>query len=163
MRIRNFVKPRVLAAPAILALGLTAACAPMHQPPKEVSSSEPTVTYKYQNDQDLFEVDRRAADYCAKYDLIPDPQNFRTDADGQRVVTYRCLPVAARTAAAMQTTTPAVPASPKLSYPYSTDRELVRASSSARAYCQNNGMRATMANTVMNANGTKTVEFQCVP
>lgn len=159
------MKPRMMAVPAVLLTGLAAACAPMHTPPQEVSSSEPSVTYRYDSDEDLYEADQRASAYCGKYNLMPNAADFWTDPSGRKVVTYDCLPSSAPvftpTAAPTPMSAPA-PASPNLSYSYRTDRELLSASRSARVYCMNNGMQSTVSNTTVNPNGTKTIHFQCV-
>jgi hypothetical protein len=53
------------------------------------------------------------------------------------------------------------PANPNLTYTYRTDQELVQASQTAGVYCQKYGSRPMTSTMVMNANGTRTVTFQC--
>lgn len=160
----DHIKPNTLAVPALLLAGFTVACAPIDRPPREVSSSKPTVTYKYDSDEDLYEADQRASGYCAKYNLVPNATDFMTNESGQKIVTYDCLPASAPafTSAPAPMNAAATPASPSLSYSYRTDRELLTASRNARVYCMNNGMQSTVTNTTVNPNGTKTIHFQCV-
>jgi hypothetical protein len=48
-----------------------------------------------------------------------------------------------------------------LTYTYRNDQELLEASRSAQNYCANSGSQQVISNIVTNANGTKTVTFQC--
>jgi hypothetical protein len=142
-------------ASIVLLAGLATACAPMHTAPQQVAASQPTVTYKYQNDTDLYQADQRAMNYCNQYTMMPRPKNFSTDPDGSKVVIYDCVPIPAPVA----TPTPIA----GLSYTYGTDQELLNASRNAQIYCMNSGMRQVASNTVQNANGSKTISFQCGP
>ena len=52
---------------------------------------------------------------------------------------------------------------PNLTYSYRTDQELLDASWSAQAYCMNNGSQRAVSNIRTNADGSRTVMFQCTP
>ncbi|MEX0694022.1 MAG: hypothetical protein WD075_06235 [Rhodospirillales bacterium] len=149
------VAPRGTPASIILLASLATACAPMNTPPQQISSSEPTVTYKYQNDTDLYQADQRAMAFCSEYSLMPRPMHFSNDPDGNKVVMYDCVPIPAPVTV--------LAADPSLSYTYSSDQELLNASRNAQVYCMNNAMRQVSSSTVINANGTKTISFQCGP
>jgi len=164
MNFLDHIKPNKLAVPALLLAGMTVACAPVDTPPQEVSSSKPSVTYKYDSDKDLYEADQRASAYCAKYNLVPNATEFTSLQNGEKEVRYDCLAASAPAFTAVAAPAPTAPAlaKPALSYMYQTDRELLTASRNARVYCMNNGMQSTVANTTTNPNGTKTIFFQCV-
>ncbi len=165
MNFLDHIKPNKLGVPAILLAGMSAACAPIDTPPQEVSSSEPSVTYKYDSDKDLYDADQRASTFCAKYNLVPNATEFKTLQSGEKEVTYDCLAASAPAFKNVAAPAPAAPtpaAKPALSYSYQTDQELLAASRNARVYCMNNGMQSTVTNTTVNPNGTKTIFFQCV-
>ncbi|WP_373087661.1 hypothetical protein [Sneathiella sp.] len=149
----GFLKTTVGAA-TLLAAGLALASCVAHEPPPEqVASSKPTVTYKYHNDEELIGVNQRAVTFCTQYNLAPRPTNFTNDSDGAKVVSYECVP------SAVSATDPVM--NPNLIYTYRTDQELLNASRSAQAYCMNIGSQEGIANIVTNADGSKTVTFQC--
>ena len=129
---------------------LATACVAPYTEPQQVRASNPSVTYKYHNDQELLTVNQTAARFCDQYHAAPRAASFANDPDG-KIVVFECLPPT------VATTT----YNPNLSYSYQTDPELLNASQNAQAYCMNNGSQQTVSNIVTNANGTHTVTFQC--
>jgi hypothetical protein len=85
---------------------------------------------------------------------VPRPASFAASPDGGRVVQFECAPVAAQVAQQ-------VPVGSNLTYTYSTDQQLLDASRSAQAYCINTGAQQAISNIITNADGTRTVVFQC--
>jgi hypothetical protein len=157
---RRFLRV-ALGAAALLAGPIVASCTPQYSAPQQVEASNPTVTYKYRSDQELVQANRNAAIFCNRYQAVPRTGNFSNDPDGSRVIVFECVQPAP-TAAPM----PAAPmpaAHPNLTYTYRTDQELLDASRAAQTYCMNNGSRQVLSNIVTNANGTRTVTFQCSP
>lgn len=142
-----------LTAAAVLAALLGTACAPYeHSSPKQIEASNPTVTYKYHNDEELIQTNQLAATFCDRYQSVPQPVNFTTDSSGNRVVIFECV----------GTSTAGRPYSNSdLTYTYRTDRELMDVSRNAHAYCMNSGSPQVVSNIVSNDDGTKTVTFQC--
>ena len=143
-------------AAAVLAGMLTAACAPPYSPPQQVQASNPTVTYKYRGDQELLQADQSATTFCSRYQSAPRAVSFRNDPDGSKVVIYECIQMAAPMA-------PPPQYNPNLTYNYQTDQELLNASRNAQIYCMNNGSQQVISTVSNNANGTRTVTFQCGP
>lgn len=151
-----------LAAPtaATVAIGLmVASCGPQYSSPQQVQStapSNPTVTYKYRADQELVQANQNASAFCNQYQSLPRTKDFATEADGGKLVVFECLRAASP---------PALPAqyNPSLGYNYMTDQELVDASRNAQIYCGNNGSQQVSSNVTTNANGTRSVSFQCGP
>ena len=136
---------------ALLAAGVTASCGPLSSSQQPVQSSAPSVTYNYRSDRELLQANRNATTYCARYQTAPRTANITNNPDGSKAVLFECAPI-----------TPSVPpANPNLSYTYRTDQELVQASQTAGAYCQRYGSQPMMSTIVTNANGTRTVTFQC--
>jgi hypothetical protein len=143
-------------AATVLAGLLMAACAPLSSPPRQVQASNPSVTYKYRGDQELLQANQNAATFCNRYQSVPRTANFANDPDGSKVVVFECV----QTATAMASPPPS---NPNLTYSYRTDQELLDASRNAQTYCMNNGSQQVISNIVTNANGTRTVAFQCSP
>lgn len=141
---------------AVVAVVVVASCAPQYSTPQQVEAKNPSVTYKYQTDQDLVEANQKAATFCSGYQSTPRAASFSTDPDGRKVVVFDCVPVASMAA-------PLPPVSPNLTYTYRTDQELLDASRNAQLTCMNRGSRQVISNIVTNVNGTKTVTFQCSP
>ena len=141
-------------AATLLAGVMAASCTPQSSSPQQVQASNPTVTYKYRSDQDLLQANQNAATFCNRYQSVPRAANFGNDPDGSKVIVFQCV----------QMTTPAAQPpqfNPNLTYNYRTDQELLDASRNAQIYCMNNGSQQVTSNIVTNANGTKTVMFQC--
>ena len=148
----RFLKLNVRAA-AVLAGLMMASCAPQYSSPQQVQASNPTVTYKYRSDQELAQANQSAATFCSRYQSVARTGNFGTDPDGSRTVIFECV----QTAQSAGTQ----PMNPNLTRTYRTDQELVEASRIAQSYCMNSGSQPVISDIVTNANGTKTVTFQC--
>jgi len=150
----HFLKANVGAA-AVLAVLMATGCVPMSSSPQQVRASNPTVTYKYRTDQDLIQANQNAMTFCNQYRSTPRTASFSNDPDGSKVVVFECV----------QTSPTASPPqyNPNLIYNYRTDQELLDASRNAQFYCMNSGSQQVISNIVTNANGTKTVTFQCSP
>jgi hypothetical protein len=152
----RFLKANVRMA-AVMAGLAVASCTPQYAAPQQVEASNPTVTYKYRSDAELVQANQNAAIFCNRYQSVPRSTRFSNDPDGSSVVVFECVqqaPPAAVTQA---------PVNPSLTYNYKTDEELLRASRAAQVYCMNNGSRQVISNIATNANGTKTIFFQCSP
>jgi hypothetical protein len=147
------VSSSAVRAAAMLAVMLVPACAPMRSAPQQVQASNPTVTYKYRGDQELLDANQKAVTYCGQYRSVVRTGNITSAPDGTKTVVFECVATAP--------TPPTLPYSPNVAYAYRSDQELLDASRSADAYCMNNGSQRSMSSTVTNANGTKTVTFQC--
>jgi flagellar capping protein FliD len=139
---------------AALTALLMASCAPPYLPPQQVQSSNPNVTYKYNDDNGLVQVNQSATTYCNQYRATPRPANFANNPDGSKSVVFECVQPT------MQTGTQ-TPYNPNLTYNYRTDAELLNASRNAQVYCVNNGSQQVTSNIIANTNGTRTVTFQC--
>jgi hypothetical protein len=142
-----------LAAGTVLAALLGTACVPYeHSSPKQIEASNPTVTYKYHNDEELIQTNQLAATFCDRYQSAPQPVSFTTDTSGERVVIFECVgtPMPSRQYS-----------NSDLTYTYRTDQELMDISRSAHNYCGNSGSSQVVSNIVSNSDGTKTVTFQC--
>lgn len=148
----RFRKIKLAAVPALAGL-LAVSCAPQYSAPQQVRANNPSVTYKYHNDQELLTVNQNALTFCNQYRSAPRAARFATEPDGKLVV-FECAPAAIAA-------TPSVQYNPNLTYNYQTDPELLEASQNARTYCMNNGSQQAISNIVTNANGTRTVTFQC--
>ena len=151
----RFVQVHIRMAAALLAL-LVASCAQPSTSPEQVQSSNPSVTYKYHNDQELLQVDQSAATYCSQYKGLPQATNFTPDPNGGNDVVFQCVPPTTQA-------TSQVPVNPNLTYTFGSDTELLNDSRNAQTYCMNNGSSQVTSNITTNADGTKTVTFQCNP
>jgi len=139
-------------AVALLAAGAVASCGPWPSSQQPVQSSNPSVTYNYRTDEELLQANRNATVYCNQYQTAPRTANITNNPDGSKAVVFEC----------MRTTLPApAPVNPNLSYTYRTDQELVQASQTAGAYCVKYGSQPMTSSIVTNADGTRTVTFQC--
>jgi len=120
-----------------------------------VQASSPTVTYNYRTDAELLQASQNAITYCGQYQTTPTPRTgtITKNADGSKTVVFDCVgPVVA-------TPAPVVP--PGMRYVYRTDQDLVQASQTASAYCARTGSLPMTSSIVTNADGTRTVVFQC--
>lgn len=131
---------------------LATSCAAPHSAPKQVQASNPTVTYKYRNDDELVQTNQLASTFCERYQSIPHAVRFTTDADHQNVVVYECATTAGPSPSTFN---------PKLTYTYRTDQELLNGSQNAQSYCLKNGSSRVDSNIVRNGDGTRTVTFKC--
>jgi hypothetical protein len=150
---RDFRRVNVWAV-ALLAAGAVASCTLSPSSQQPVQSTSPSVTYNYRTDQELIQVNQRATTYCSQYQTAPRTASITNNADGSKAVVFECV----------RTTSPAPPATtPSQSYTYRTDQELVQASQTAGAYCLSQGSQPMTWRMGTNADGTKTVTFQCGP
>jgi len=140
---------------ATVAAGLLlVSCAPQYSSPQQVQSSNPNVTYKYHNDQELLEVNQSAATFCDQYRAVPRPASFTNGQDGSKIVVFECVQNATPMASPPQYNS-------NLTYNYRSDQELLNASRDAQTYCMNNGSHRVISNIVTNTDGSRTVTFQC--
>ncbi len=138
----------------LLAAGAVAACTQWSSSPQPVQSTTPTVTYNYRTDQELIQANQNASTYCAQYQAAPRSSSVTNNADGSKTVVFQCVAAAV----------PApVPINPNLRHTYRTDQELVQASQTASTYCQRTGTLPMTSSIVTNADGSRTVTFQCGP
>ena len=140
----------------LLAAGAVAACAPFPSSEQPVQSSNPSVTYNYRTDEELLQANRNATAYCNQYQTVPRTGNITNNSDGSKAVVFECVRTALPAPPPLSPPPP-----PSLSYTYRTDQELVQASQTAGAYCQKYGSQPMTSSIVTNANGTRTVTFQC--
>ena len=125
--------------------------------PVAVQASTPTVTYNYRTDAELLQANQNAITYCGQYQTTPRTGTITNNADGSRTVVFDCVgPVVASTG---PTPVPVVP--PGMRYVYRTDQDLVQASQNASAYCARTGATPMTSSIVTNADGSRTVVFQC--
>jgi hypothetical protein len=171
------------AAAALLAAAALASCAPAYSPPREVQASNPTVTYTYTSNQALLQADQSAATFCSRYQGVARATSFSTDPAGDHVVVFACVPSAPAPdsaaaapppgpyaaaqpgayAAAPAAPAAADPANPNLTYTYLSDQQLMDDQQNARLYCSSLGTPQVTSSTVENADGSRTVTFQCAP
>lgn len=170
MNNQRFTAVKISVASALVGATL-AACAPSSMPPQQVQAANPTVTYKYRGDQELVNANSNASTFCTRYSGVPRTVSLSNDPDGNRVVVFECVPAptttttvvtAAPTPVAAPPSVVVAPASP-LVYTYATDQELLNASSNAQAFCSSRGMARTTSTVTTNANGSRTITFQCGP
>jgi hypothetical protein len=105
----------------------------------------------------LLQAQQNAVTFCNQYGSAPRPARFTSGSNGQSNVVFECDPNLARAAPRQQAF------DPNLTYSYRTDQELLDASWSAQAYCMNNGSQRAGSNIRTNADGSRTVMFQCTP
>jgi hypothetical protein len=142
----------------VLAALLLAACAPQYSAPQQVQANNPSVTYKFNGDQELLQANQSATTFCHQYRSAAQTSSIAASPEGGKTVIFECvpMPVVMTTAAA-----PAQPFNPNPTYTYNTDQDLLDASRNAETYCMNNGSQRALSTIVTNANGTKSVTFQC--
>lgn len=150
----HFQAVKVRGATALAGLML-ASCAPQFSSPQQVQATNPSVTYKYGSDQELVQANQNAATFCNRYQSVPRTANFADDPDGRKTVVFECIQASAAI--------PPPQFNPNLAYNYRSDQELLDSSRNAQTYCINTGSQQVISNIVTNANGTKTVTFQCSP
>src|SRR3984893_5057116 len=129
---------------ALLAAGTLAACAQLPSSPQPVQASNPSVTYGYRTDQELFRASQNATTYCGQSQPAPRAATITNNADGSKTAVFECV----RTAAVAPP-----PVNPNLSYTYRTDQELVQASQTASAYCLKNGSQPMTSSSMMSNSG----------
>ncbi len=140
---------------AALAAMMMVACGPTRpSSPRQVATTNPSVTYQYRNDDELIQANQRAMTYCQRTQSVPQAQDFSNDANGRHIVIFECVPdLRAHTQYAEA----------PLRYDYRTDRELFEASRNAQVYCSSIGKPQIMSNIVANSDGSRTVTFECSP
>lgn len=145
---------------AVLAALMLASCAttPSSSAPQQVAASNPTVTYKYRNDDELIQANYRAVQFCNQHQALPQArsESFSIDENGDKLVVFECLP-----GTSVTTTTPLRQSNSELSYNVWTDQDLLNASRDAQVYCLNNGWPEMNSNIVTHSNNSKTVTFNC--
>jgi hypothetical protein len=151
------VKKSAFPLVAAMAAILVSSCAPPPPPPPErVDESRPTVTYKYESDQELIAVRPRAESYCSQYQSVPRTRSVTTAPDGKRVVVFECVN-------ALGPLPPALAPQADWTYTYRSDRDLLTAMQSAADYCRKNGARGIDTEIRTQPNGVKTARFTCSP
>jgi hypothetical protein len=144
-------------AAVVLATIAVASCAPPHSL-QQVKTSNPSVTYEYRGDQELLQAQQNAVTFCNQYQSVPRPARFASGSNGEsNNVVFECGPNLPASALTQQTF------GPNLTYSYRTDQELLDASWNAQTYCMNNGSQRAVSNIGTNADGSRTVRFQCTP
>jgi len=144
-----------------LAATAVAACSSSPRPAVQTSASKPTVSYEYDDDTGLIDATRKAESFCQQYAAWPSAVDF-DKRSGDHHVTFVCdqprvvgaVPTAPTTVIVPSTQTP-------LTYPYRDDRGLVDALSQAQRYCLGMNANARSTRVTNNADGTRTVTFEC--
>jgi Tfp pilus assembly protein FimT len=144
---------------AIMLAAILASCAALRQPAVQTSASKPTVSYVYSDDQGLVEATRQAESYCAQYSAWPTSSDIVTQSDGRHVTFFCDQP---RTVTSAPATVVAPAAQQVVSYPYADDRGLIEAANQAQRYCMGFNANARSTVVVNNANGSRTLTFECV-
>lgn len=172
MKISSSLKTTVLAS-SVLATGLLlAACGPRYTQPQQVQASNPTVSYSYQSDQEIAQVNQQATAFCARYQSAPKAGVFNTDPQGHKVVSFECQQMPQAVMVAPQTVMVQQPLmvqqpvmvqqyNPNITYSYRNDQELADATRAAQNYCMSMGAQQVMSNVSNNSNGSRNVSFQC--
>lgn len=147
-----------LGTTAVFATLLIASCASTHSAPEQVEASNPSVTYKYHNDDELIQANQRAITFCQQYpSSLPRTVSFDNDSGGSKIVVFECVGTSAFAAA------PARQPNADLTYGFRTDQELLDVSRVAQMHCLNNGLPEMDSNITVNSSGGKTVTFRCNP
>ena len=144
---------------AIMLAAALVSCAEFRQPAVQTSASKPTVSYVYNDDQGLVEATRKAETYCAHYSAWPTSSDIVTQSDG-RHVTFVCDQP--RTVTSAPATVVVPPAQQVVSYPYRDDRGLIEAANQAQRYCMGFNAHARSTVVINNADGSRTLTFECV-
>jgi hypothetical protein len=142
----------------LLGAAALAACSAYSRPAVETSSSKPTVSYVYGDDQGLLDATRKAETFCAQYNAWPTAAGFEARSDG-RHLTFVCDQQ--RTSSPAPATVVVPPAPPALNYPYRDDRGLIDAVNQAQRYCMGFNANARSTRVTNNADGSRTVSFEC--
>ena len=143
-------------------VALASSCtAPSHSL-EQVRTNAPSVSYAYNGDDELLRAAQNAETFCRQYASSPGPARITDNPNGPNSVAFECSP----NPPAVVATQPAVvapqpAAGPNLTYSYRNDQELLAASRTAEAYCANTGLHGLVSNITPNADGSKTVTFQC--
>lgn len=155
MAISSQFLPVSMRAAVVLATTAVAACVSPHSL-QQVKTSNPSVTYEYRGDQELLQAQQNAVTFCNQYGSAPRPARFTAGSNGAaNNVVFECDPNLAAAAPRQQAF------NPNLTYSYRTDQELLDASWNAQTYCMNKGSQRAVSNIATNADGSRTVAFQC--
>jgi hypothetical protein len=149
-------------ATAIMLAATLASCAGFRQPAVQTSASKPTVSYVYNDDQGLVEATRQAESYCAQYGAWPTSSDIVTQSDGRHVTFFCDQPRTATVVTPAPATVVVPPAQQVVSYPYRDDRGLIEAANQAQRYCMGFNANARSTVVVNNADGSRTLRFECV-
>lgn len=151
----RFRKGTVLTASALIGSLFAAACvAPQHSSLEETATSSPSVTYKYNTDDELIRANQRAVSYCNEYNFVPQASNFSKDPDGRNVVVFDCVVPTQIVQANTQF-------SQDMLHNYRNDQELLVLSREAQLYCMNNRNQQAFSNIQANMDGSRSVSFRC--
>jgi hypothetical protein len=145
-------------AVGLIGVGTLVSCESPGSTPQEVRVQNPSITYNYRTDSDLLHASQNAAAYCAKYQSFARTERITDNPDGSKTVVFDC---AKTNGPATSATAPV--AGPKMTYSFSSDRDLLDASRSAQNLCMKNGSVALTSDIATNADGSKTITFQCSP
>ena len=135
-----------------------ASCAANSRPAVQTSSSKPTVSYVYGDDQGLLDATRKAETFCGQYGAWPTAVGFDTRPDGRHVSFVCDQP---RTSSPTTATVVVPPTRRALNYPYRDDRGLIDAFNQAQRYCMGFNANARSTQVTNNPDGSRTVSFEC--
>jgi hypothetical protein len=158
-RITRVSSQDMVRSAAIVFAATLASCAGFRQPAMQTSASKPTVSYVYNDDQGLVEATSQAETYCAQYSAWPRSSDIVTQSDGRHVTFFCDQP---RTVMSAPATVVVPPAQQVVSYPYRDDRGLIEAANQAQRYCMGFNANARSTVVVNNADGSRTLRFECV-
>ena len=147
-------------AAVLLAAAALGACTVYSRGAVQTQATKPVVSYVYSDDEGLMEATRKAEGYCAQYSAWPTTEEIVTKSDG-RHVTFVCDQPRSAVVTAPTTTVVVPPQSP-ISYPYRDDRSLADATTSAQRYCAGFNGYARSTIVTNNADGSRSVSFECV-
>lgn len=139
---------------AVATLTLASCATTRSSSPVQVAASNPTVTYKYRNDDELIQANQQAMTFCDQYQALPRAQSFAVDSDRRNVVVFECI-------SSTQFAAPARRSDSELAYNFRTDQELLDVSRDAQVYCLNSGAPEMNSDIAVHTNGSKTVTFHC--
>lgn len=150
---------------AMLGVLLVPACAVQSSStPMQTQATTPTVTYRYTGEPQLIQANRDAVGFCSQYQLAAKAQSVTDMVDGSKSAVFQCVP-ATVPMAVLVPVTPVAPTtvllSPRVSYTYTTDAQVMQGSRSADAYCHANGGVRAISNVTQNVDGTRTLNFEC--
>ena len=141
---------------ALAMLLMTSCSTSSRSSPQQIEMSNPTVTFKYRNDDELIQANQRAITFCRDRQALPQTQNFSRDSNDHDIVVFECVP-----SLSLPSTTPIHQSGSDLTYDFRTNQELLDVSRNAQVHCLNSGSPEMDSNIVVNANGSKTVTFRC--
>lgn len=159
LQITRVSSQEMVRATGLVLAATLASCAGFRQPAVQTNASKPTVSYVYSDDQGLLEATRQAESYCAQYSAWPRSSDIVTQSDGRHVTFFCDQP---RTVTSAPTTVVVPPAQQVVSYPYRDDRGLIEAANQAQRYCMGFNANARSTVVVNNADGSRTLTFECV-